>query len=84
MDDYIERGLVERLTPVRSSIHRFRLLVPTVIDVIIASETSLTHHLSQANAGACENRLTILWARRKVRTWPYVGDTRAIRVGCRI
>jgi hypothetical protein len=83
MDDYIERGLVERLTPVRASTHRFRLLVPTLSNAVTFSETSLTFHINQANAGACYNDGMILWAQRKVRKWPHVGDTRAVRVACR-
>jgi hypothetical protein len=85
MDDYIRRGLVERLTPIRSSTHQFRLIVPTIVAdaMIVTSETSLTYQINQANAGACCDSFAILWARRKVRKWPHVGDTKAVRVSCR-
>ena len=83
IDDYSARGLVERLTPIRAATHRFRLLVPTTVDIVIPSETTLTDDINRANAGACDNDATILWAQRKVRKWPHVGDTKAVRVACR-
>lgn len=85
IDDYLQRGFVERLTSVRSTQHQFRLLIsPLEVDgMLFISETTLTAEISQANAGASNDIIRILWARRKVRKWPFVGDTFAIRIGCK-
>jgi hypothetical protein len=80
MDGYIERQLVERLTPVRSSVHHFRLLVQTVAENLRTSPASLPASVSRANAGACDHMAEMLRARRKVRWWPHIGDPRATRV----
>jgi len=79
MDDYIERGIVERLTPVRSKTHRFRLLHPseaskeTLIPHI--SPCSLPANLSRENAGEAGIQEGF-WARRKVRAWPKIGTVK--------
>lgn len=83
MDDYIRRGLVERLTPIKSAFHHFRLLIETVGGDLRISPASLPASTSMANAGACSHIGEMLWARRKVRKWPLVGDRRAVRVSCR-
>ncbi len=90
MDGYIERGLVERLTPIKAKTHKFRLLPaeertckPEIFDHLEFDQTSLTAAVSRANAGVSESVYAMLWARRLVRIWPYVGDTLAVRVACR-
>ena len=89
IDDYIARGLVERLTPVKAKTHIFRLidrkaqLDAEVIDLLGFDEASLSAAVIRANAGESDSIPAILWAQRRVRIWPYVGDTRAPRVGIR-
>ena len=82
IDDYVARGLVERLTPINAKLHCFRLVVDGVLDAG-RSSTTLTASISCANAGAADTVQEIHFARRKVRAWPKVGDTRAVRVACR-
>lgn len=78
MDDYIRRGLVERLTPIRSNTHRFRLLLESVAEALPRiSQCSLTAPLSRENAGVSESLQAVFWARRKVRAWPQVGKPKA-------
>jgi len=83
IDRYLELNWVERLTPVRSHVHAFRLKIETLIELCRYSDASLNAETNQANAGACDDDFTIRWARRKVRKWPFVGDTKAVRVACR-
>jgi hypothetical protein len=79
MDGYIAKGLVERLTPVRASTHKFRLLeepehiVSQVFARLEFDQTSLTASVSRANAGAAEVS-EVLWARRLVHIWPKIGE----------
>jgi hypothetical protein len=92
MDDYIERGLVERLTPVKAKTHIFRLVEhdrrrvaqTDIADMSRIDEASLTAAASRANAGDAYSEHEIQWARRRVKVWPHIGDTRAPRVACRI
>jgi hypothetical protein len=85
IDDYMTRGWIERLTPIRSRIHVFRLFseVKSMIQRCRRSAASLNARINQANAGACDRYNEIIWARRKVRAWPSIGDTKAPRVQCR-
>jgi len=92
MDGYIERGLVERITAIKASTHKFRLLdleaqqqrvQPEIFDRLEFDQTSLTASVSRANAGVADCISDVLWARRRVHIWPYVGDTLATRVACR-
>ena len=91
MDQYIERGLVERLSSIKASTHKFRLIDPSeqkqeateVFDELKFDQSSLTAADSRANAGVADRTSAILWARRRVRIWPTIGDTRAPRVSCR-
>jgi hypothetical protein len=89
MDSYILRGLVERLTPVKAKTHIFRLidrkaqLDAEIVDLLNFDESSLSAATSMANAGASSVTAN-LWARRRVRIWPLIGDTRAPRVGIRV
>lgn len=91
MDEYIERGLVERLTPVKAKTHKFRLLgeeeravKPQIFDHLEFDQCSLTAAISRANAGESQSTRAILWAQRHVRVWPYVCDVRAVQVACRL
>jgi hypothetical protein len=79
MDDYIKRGIVERLTPIRSKTHRFRLTIesaPAAGSQHI-SACSLSANTSCENAGL-GNVQQVFWARRKVQAWPRVGE---IKIG---
>jgi hypothetical protein len=85
IDDYMARGWIERLTPLRSPVHVFRLFaeVKTLIQRCRKSAASLNARINQANAGACDRYNEMIWARLKVRVWPFVGDTKAPCVRCR-
>ena len=91
MDEYIERGLVERLSSIKASTHKFRLLdhdqqkkvESEVFERLEFDQCSLTAATSRANAGVADCVSEILWARRRVRIWPTIGDTKAPRVACR-
>ncbi|HEV8189465.1 MAG TPA: hypothetical protein VGP83_17050 [Pyrinomonadaceae bacterium] len=75
MDNYITRGIVERLTPVRSKTHRFRLLLestPAPEGSQHISPCTLSANCSRDNAGESGIHHAF-WARRKVRAWPNVG-----------
>jgi hypothetical protein len=89
IDDYMARGLVERLTPVKAKTHVFRLIDKKaqydaeIVDLMGFDESSLSATTSMANAGTSTPEAN-LWARRRVRIWPFIGDTRAPRVACRV
>jgi hypothetical protein len=73
MDTYIDRGLVERLTPIRSKTHRFRLTMESSpVGSKHISPASLPASTSRENAGL-DGIEQGFWARRKVRAWPNVG-----------
>jgi hypothetical protein len=78
IDDYIQRGLVERLTPINAKLHCFRFLCDNA-DAICYSSTSLTAFINEANAGAASSIQIIVRARRKVRIWPFIVDRLAQR-----
>ena len=56
-----------------------------ILAVSNSNETSatITDRESAANAGAAEP-MQVCRARTKIRVWPSVGDSRAIRVGCKL
>jgi len=91
MDGYIERGLVERLSAIKASTHTFRLIdrdqqkheTSEVFARLEFDQSSLTAANSRANAGVADCVSEILWARRRVRIWPTIGDMKAPRVACR-
>jgi hypothetical protein len=85
IDDYMARGWIERLTPIKSPVHAFRLFgeIKSLVQRCRRSAASLNSRIMQANAGAAEWEKEIVWARRKVRAWPFVGDTKAPCVRCR-
>jgi hypothetical protein len=73
MDTYITRGIVERLTPIRSKTHRCRLTMEsTPVGSKHVSPCSLPASISRENAGLADMQ-QVFWARRKVRAWPNVG-----------
>lgn len=91
MDGYIERGLVERLTQIRATTHKFRLvpvdtsvLKSEIFDHLDFDQSSLDAATSRANAGVSDTVQATLWARRRVRHWPYVGDMLATRAACQL